>query len=275
MIINNIYILTRNEYLNIINFIQREYNIDISKYSFSITKRRIEEFLRQFDIKNSDTIIELLKNKNIFERLWEYLHVPTTEMFRDASVWKIFQQKLLEKFENNDFIKIWLPEVTTDDELYTTLIALYNSRLQHKTRITVSSELKNEKLTEAVISEDEFQVALRNYQGTKSNNNFHNHFIKKDNQPVLKTEYFSNVVFRKHSFAKDERMNEVFDIVIFRNRMLYFNPQLQNSALTTIYNSLAVKGYLIIGLGETLNNWSLKNKFNQVHKDANIFQKRK
>uniref|UniRef100_UPI0025B15CBC CheR family methyltransferase n=1 Tax=Acinetobacter baumannii TaxID=470 RepID=UPI0025B15CBC len=71
----------------------------------------------------------------------------------------------------------------------------------------------------------------------------------------------------------DHPFNE-FQFISCRNVMIYFNRKLQNRALQLFSDSLAVRGFLGIGLKETLSFSSVKNDFDIIDNQLKIYRKR-
>ena len=260
-----------------IDFIWSRYNINLSQHAFSITKRRIENFFAQYNVPDLQVLFNFLEKEKFWISLFEYLIIPTTEMFRDYEVWAKLKRKILPKLSGQDEIKIWIPEVSSDDELLTLLIVLKELNLIEKTKITISSEF--EKIDEIVrkqkISEKKYIASEHNYLTYLPNGEFENYFTKSATNICFNNELFENVVYKKHSFSNKEQFEQNFDLILFRNRMLIYGPLMQKTALDIIYNSLRPKGYLLVGLKETLKNWTLKGKFSVSEKDIGICQKKR
>lgn len=271
------YILSRNEYREVVEFVKKKYNVNLSQYAFSITKRRIETFFAQYNVSNLQMIFNFLKKEKFWISLFEFLIIPTTEMFRDYEVWVKLKNKILSKLSKQEEIKIWIPDVSTDDELLTILIILKELDLIDKTKVIITSEYERaeELVKKQVISQKKFVASNQNYLTYLPNGEFEQFFIKSATKISLKNELFKNVIFKKYSFTYSEDFEKDFDLILFRNRMLNYSPLLQKTALDNVYNSLRIKGYLIIGLKETLKNWALKQKMNVIDKDINIYQKKK
>ena len=55
--------------------------------------------------------------------------------------------------------------------------------------------------------------------------------------------------------------------------MLYYNLQLQNKVLETLYYVLQNNGHLIIGVNETMEGSIMQSKFSSISKTENILKK--
>ena len=271
------YILSRKDYNTVIDFIKREYKVDLSQHAYSITKHRIETYFAQKSIVKLEILLNFLKKPIIWDGLFQYLQVPTTEMFRDSEMWGHFKFKVLSKFIKNNQLNIWLPNISSGEDLFSLLIILSETDLIEKTEIVITSE--NEKIGELIrnntINEKKYVSSKHNYLAYLPGADFNKYFDSVSNKIELKKELLKNVVFKKYSFVQNLYFEKYFDIILFRNKMLYFGPMLQKQALDILNKSLKVKGYMIIGIQETLKNWSKKNSFSALEKDCCIYQKKK
>ena len=271
------YILSRNDYNKVVEMIKNEHKFNLSQYAYSITKRRIQNFFALQNIENLDALLTALKKSTIWNELFNFLQIPTTEMFRDFEVWVTLKYKLFSKFLNKEQIKIWLPNVTSDDELLSLLILLSETGLIANTEVTITSEFEkaDDLIRNYNIKEKKFLSSKHNYLAYQPKANFDKYFDIDLPNVSLKKDLFRNVVFKKFSFTQNFDLGENFDFILFRNKMLYYGPLLQKKALDIIYNSLKIKGYLAIGIKETLQNWSMQNKFSLIEKYTNIYQKKR
>ena len=88
---------------NIINVIAEKYNYDFSDYTLISFKRRIDSILEQFNLKYPNLLInKLLNNKVFFDQFLDLLAVPSTEMFRDPSVWRILRDEIIPDLISED-----------------------------------------------------------------------------------------------------------------------------------------------------------------------------
>ncbi len=270
------HILSLSDYKKIEKFIFNKYNFDISGYTVAIARRRIENYLNNYNLKNLDDTLYLISRKKFFEGLLDALVVPTTELFRDFELWLKLNNKYLEKLPQYPKIEICLPDVSTDDELITLLIILFRKK-NNQFNIKVTSNFNNfkEKITNYKIHQKKFESSKQNFVNFDPEDNFENYFIKGNINYTLKKNILKNINFVKFDLLKNEFEEKKFDFVLFRNRLLYYKSDVHNNILDKIYTSLKPKGLFVIGIKETLNNWNLKNKFSEADKDLNIFIKKR
>ena len=62
-------------------------------------------------------------------------------------------------------------------------------------------------------------------------------------------------------------------LIIFRNSVIYFNPNLQESVISRLHSSLSGSGYLIMGSNERLRGTNT-NEFEAVNESESVYKKR-
>jgi len=268
--------LSLSDYNIIVDFIKTKYNYDFSVFSYGISKRRIEQFFSQYNIDNVEMITVFLSKEKIWTSFLDFYIIKTTELFRDADVWQKLNTKYIPKLHNTSILEIWLPDVTTDDELFSLLIVLRELKINNY-RITISSPFNfiKEKINRYVISPKKYDASKQNYIKYNPKGNLDDFFVIRKINHKFKDEYFTNVEFKSFSLTENEILKNNFDLILFRNKMLYYNSVNQKLSLDKIYSSLKVKGVLVIGVKETLNDWKLKDKLTINDKELKFFIKKK
>ena len=69
---------------------------------------------------------------------------------------------------------------------------------------------------------------------------------------VAKPELLRRIHFRQHNLIDDVALAGRFDIVLCRNLLLYFSPELRHAAFDRLAASLRVSGLLVLGASETV-----------------------
>jgi len=267
-----------SEYRELIKQVNELYNIDLSSHTSTSLKRRVEEFMvlsTTFTIGNLITKIE--RSHDYFEDFLYNLTIPTTEMFRDGEAWLSLKNNVLSKIAKQEQIKIWIPEASSGEELYSLLIVLREMDILDKCKIVVTAitdknikEMKTGSLVTRKLA-----VSGANYQRYKGNKNLEDYYEQNKQKSILNSELLKNVEFKKHYIYKKIEPFDYFDLVIFRNRMLYYNKDLQVKVLDNIYNSMNKGGYLFIGVQESLTYWQYNDRMKKIIKSENIFRKQK
>ena len=267
-----------SDYENFCELISDKFQIEISNFSFTIFKRRIEHFFEQFSVKKYSEIVALLKNKKFWKIFQQVFLVPTTEMFRDPEMWVLIRDVYLPKLlSNRDNLQIFIPDVTTDDELFSTIVMLNNLNINQQVSIVASSQFENIKdyISIQQISEKKFKTSIENYNKFCDKNDFEKFFDQNKKNYHFKNDYLENIKFKKINLCEESEIIQQFDMIIFRNRMLYYKPACQYKILDNLDKLLKNKGYLIIGAMEQFASWQYQNRYNKVEKNCNIFLKKR
>ena len=96
------------DFRKIISTVRTLRNIDFTYYAPEILMHRITRSMYMHGVQTSDRLINKLMADNYFADLFvSELFVPTTEMFRDYSMWKFLEDNIIEKLKNETLCKIW------------------------------------------------------------------------------------------------------------------------------------------------------------------------
>jgi len=267
-----------SEYRELIRQVNTLYNIDLSNHTSTSLKRRVEDFMvlsTTFTIDNLITKIE--RSHDYFEDFLYNLTIPTTELFRDGEAWLSLKSNVLSKLSKQERIKIWIPEASSGEELYTLLIVLKEANFLDRCKVVVSAITQkniNEMKSGSLVTR-KLVISEANYQRYKGINSLSEYYVQNKQKSTLDADILKSVEFKKHYIYNKIEPFDSFDLVIFRNRMLYYNKELQNTILSNVYNSMNKGGYIFIGVQETLNYWQYSDRMKKMVKNENIFRKQK
>lgn len=93
---------------------------------------------------------------------------------------------------------------------------------------------------------------------------------------VLADEFRAMVTFEERNLSRDDPAfwaPETFDIVFFRNVVMYFTPEVAQAVVARIARSLAPGGYLFLGYAETLRG--LSQDFHLIHTHDTFYYQRR
>ncbi len=267
-----------SEYRELIKLVNTLYNIDLSDHAATSLKRRIENFMvisTTFTIENLLTKIE--RSHDFFEDFLYNLTIPATELFRDGEAWLSLKNNVLSRLSKQEKIKIWLPESSSGEELYSLLVVLKEAELLDRCKIVVSSITEkniNEIKTGSLVIR-KLAVSESNYQRYRGIDSLSSYYQLNKKNATLNKDLLEKIEFKKHYIYDKVEPFGFFDIIIFRNRMLYYNKELQNRVLDNINSSMNKGSFLFIGVQESLVYWQHADKMKKLTKSENIFRKQK
>ena len=264
------------DFKNLADFLKEHFDFDLNVFAFTITKMRIDKFCINYNIKNFEELLKYLKKTTFFNILISFLLVETTELFRDPDFWVKLKRKYVVKYIGTSF-KVWVPDVTSDDELISFLILLNELKMLETTKVLVTSfynKSNPEILYKRAISEKKFNYSLSNYMKYNGESDLLEYFSQNNKSLIPKDFLFQNVTFKQFTMWKDSMPENEFDFVLFRNRMLYYSPIIVDQIYKTIYTSLKYKGLIAIGVKEKIQTLDNSINFVQSEKNCNIYFKK-
>src|SRR5512145_454317 len=126
----------------IIRVIKSLYNYDFSSYGLTSFKQRLERVMKLYALGSLESLMRKLQDDPDFFDIFLYeLTVPSTEMFRDPSLWRWLREEFFPQQidKNTGKFKIWLPLCVSGGELYSLAILLHEMGIADKVQITASS----------------------------------------------------------------------------------------------------------------------------------------
>ena len=256
--------------------IKTKKDVDFSNYALSSLKRRVESFMLRFHFQNIEDLIHKINNdENFYELFLKDILVDSTELFRDPEFWRELKVYVLHKFKFSEEIQILIPECNSGEELYTLLIILDQINMLDRVKIflTSLSHLNVEEIKNAAIELKKMEVNSANFERFYENGNIFDFFIKKG--PIVKfnTDLFKNVEMIRHNLFEDE-LPGVYNLILYRNKTIYYNQQLKIEALKKLSNSLKTGGFLAVGIKETIEFPGVDKEFVVISESEKIFKKK-
>lgn len=260
----------------IISSINEYHNYDFRNYSLTTFKRRILKVANQLNYTSVSDFISKLDSKVIFIKIIDEIAIDATEMFRDPPVWRELRDKYLPEIYKNRDMKIWLPEITSGDEIFSFVIMLKEIGMLDNTRILATglSEKKIELVKKGGLFDiKKIETGEANYKRYSDQFKLSNYYSVQNNKILFNSDLIKNVEFKHHSILNEESPGS-FRIIIYRNKMIYFNQTLQDKIATILFNSLMPGGLLFIGNKETLENTSIAKKVSLLNQEEKIYKKK-
>jgi chemotaxis protein methyltransferase CheR len=242
----------------IIRIINNVYKCDFSNFALTSFKYSLEKVIAQNGLLTAENLFRKLSEEpQFFDKFLNEIFVPSTEMFRDPSLWRWLREEYfpniaLRHFDN---FKIWLPICVSGAELYTICILLKEINLLDKVKI-IASAFSNESIAyirSGKYPSKKLEVSIENYRRFQGNTNLESYYKLSNSDAIRDTSLISNVEFIKDDI-NFSRAPQNIKLILFRNSMIYFNPTLQSTVLDKMSNSLSAAGHFIIGVKESIKS---------------------
>jgi chemotaxis protein methyltransferase CheR len=263
---------------NIIKIINDKYNIDFADYALTSFKRRIERIMDSYNFKYPEFLLNKLQDDpGFFDLFIHEISVPSSEMFRDPSLWRILREETIPGLLNEitQTLKIWLPNSVSGDELFSLCILLKEMGLLEKVQITASaiSDKSLELMKSGTFNQSKLEISADNYIRANGKEKFDNYFTENNSIFSRKTDLIKNVNFIKQNIVL-EPLPQGIKLVLFRNKMIYNNQVLQWKVVKNLSQTLLSGGILIIGTKETLNNIYGSTEFALISENESIYRRK-
>lgn len=261
----------------VISVIKDVYSIDFSGFALTAFKRRLLSVMNDNNYSSIvDFISNIENNQLLFEKYLSQGLIETTEMFRDPSSWREIRDKYLPDLYKNREFKVLVPGISSGDDLYTLLIMLKESGMIDHAKVlaTSISDLRLEQVRKGGLYDlKKIEIGEANYKRFSDNTSLSLYYTVEGVKAKMNSDLLKNVEFKKYSFLTDDALKG-FHLVIYRNRMIYFNPSLQDKIAEKLIKSTLLGGIISIGSKEALENTSYYSKLNILNKEEKIYKKR-
>lgn len=238
----------------LLDAIYRKYHYDFRNYSEASLRRRMKAALVHFNCETISRLQEkVLHEQQVFTELLRYLTVQVSDLFRDPSYFSSIRGKVVPYLRTYPSLKMWIAGCSTGEEAYSLAIVLSEEGLLDRTLI-YATDINAESLRKAeagVYDLDRFARFSQNYQLAGGRGSLSDYYTARYSSAVLDRSLKKSILFSDHSLATDSAFAEV-EFVSCRNVLIYFERDLQDRALGVLRDSLCRKGFLGLGLKETL-----------------------
>ncbi len=261
----------------IIKTLQDDYDYDFKNYALTFFKRRVENLIQNYNLKDADGFLKKLKvEPGFIETFLQFMCVDVTEMFRDPSLWRVLNDEYFPQLINNTpNFKIWFPEVSSGEELYSTAIVLKKLNLLNNVQFIVSSisEKNLENVKTGIFDPKKIETNDANYKRIYAESELSDYFTYENDKAYWDTSLIDNTKFIKQSIIFDDYPKGI-KFILFRNQMIYYNQILQERFVKIMYNCLVPGGHLVIGNNEKIEYWNSDKDYTLVNRSESIYKKK-
>jgi len=265
------------EIREIVQTVRDVYDYDFSNYALTAFKSRLERLIMKYNVHNAGNLNRKLKEEpDFFDTFLFEISIPSTEMFRDPSVWRWLREEFFPSALNNisGKFKIMVPFCVSGGELYSLAILLHEAGFEDNVQIYASS-MSNTAIDLIKTGQYDLkktEVSEENYKRYAGNRELSKYYSIE--------RYFA---FRDTSLIKDIEIKKVkacdelpqnIKLILCRNNLIYFNPSLQDRIVRQLHNALSVNGHLILGIQEKINSSGSFNGFDNINETERVYMKK-
>jgi chemotaxis protein methyltransferase CheR len=231
-----------------------KFHYDFRGYSRASLGRRLKEALAFFHCRTVSALQDrVLHEPEVFPSLMRFLTVGVSDLFRDASFFHALRQEIVPILRTYPSLRVWVAGCATGEEAYSHAILLEEEGLLERT-VIYATDINGESLQTAqagVYGLDRLETFESNHRLSGARGPLSAHYTAGYGSLVFNRSLKDRIVFSDHSLATDSVFAEM-QVISCRNVLIYFERTLQNRALGLFRESLCHRGFLGLGVPETL-----------------------
>jgi two-component system CheB/CheR fusion protein len=251
-------------------------NIDFTQYKSPTILRRLH---RRMAATGATTLPEYLtlldEHPEEYQHLVASFLINVTEFFRDPPLVAYLQEQLLPDLVAHTRshggpheIRIWSAGCSTGEEPYSIAMLLAEALGPEALQVTV-------RIFATDVDADAIAFARRGRYPAAALANVPEtlrarYFLPADGAYEISKAIRAMVIFGEHDLGARPPFPHM-DVVLCRNVLIYFTPELQRRALQLFAFSLRDGGYLVLGNAESANQ--LASYFGQVHPHLKVYRR--
>ncbi len=261
----------------IIAAIQQSFGVDMADYTLTTLRRRLVEVLQKLNISSVDDFVTQLENNNVrYDDFSDLMMIDTTEIFRDPSAWREIREKLIPDIVKTPGSRIWLPAVSSGEELFSLMIVLHEMGVAKDVRVVAScastKRIDRIKRGGGYLMK-KIEVGEANYTRLSGKFEFNKYYNVEDKLAYLDPSLIENVEFNNFNISQ-EKAEHTYRLIICRNILIQYNLPLSEKVLSKLIDNLTVAGHLVIGNKETLEHSEVGKRMQIVDESEKIYKRR-
>jgi chemotaxis protein methyltransferase CheR len=249
--------MTGNDFAFIAGLLKNRSGLIITEDKTYLLETRLSAMMREQDLKDLSALIDLLRqpaSEALRDRVVDAMTTNETSFFRDNHPFETMRKTvlpgLIERRAASRSLRIWSAACSTGQEPYSLAMIIKDHfpilsgwRLE-----IVATDISPSVLTRArsgVYSTFEVQRGLPIQMLVR-------HFDQVGNDWRIKEELKRNISFRPANLLEDFSSLGMFDVVLCRNVLIYFDQDTKTRILRAIAKNMATDGALLLGGAESV-----------------------
>ena len=258
---------------SLLDALYQYYGYDYRDYAKQSVLNRLLWRQKQWQLNHLSEIIPLiLHSESHLQVLLSDLSITVTEMFRDPQHLSELVRVVFPYLQTFPFFKVWHAGCATGEEVYSFAMLLYEHGLLDRAQIyaTDFNPTALKKAKQAIYNHADLDKYTEQYHQAGGQAKLENYFQFGYGNMKIKDELTKNIIFSKHNLVADGAFG-VMELIVCRNVLIYFNPDLKKRVINLFSDSLYHNGYLFLGNSEALDTEQHK-EFSVVNRKARLYR---
>ena len=232
--------------------LQKVMGLQVTSIGKPTLDRSVQRRMKALSINNHESYVDILKSSHLeLKELIEEVVIPETWFFRDREPFKAMNQFFINQWypkHRNNLFRVLSSPCSTGEEPYSLTMTLLDSGLPADKFTVHGVDISHRSIAKAKkgdYTEHSFRGSDLSYQSK--------FFKKRKNVYTLNKNIRDKVHFHTGNVLNRAFMEGLgmFDVIFFRNVLIYFDALSRQQAIATLYKILADDGILFVGHAET------------------------
>lgn len=255
--------------------VRERQGLDFNSYKTPTILRRLQRRIVATNSQNFEDYLEYLNaHPEEYQRLVNSFLIKVTEFFRDPELFTYLRETLLPELvvqarKRGNELRIWSAGCATGEEAYSLAILVAEAlggALEHFNIRIFATDADADAIAFArrgiypasALAQVPEELVIR-------------YFVREDDSYQVKKQVRTLTVFGEHDLGGRAPFPRI-DLVLCRNVLIYFTPELQQRTLKLFAYSLRDGGYLALGKAESTGQ--LGEFFEPIQKQYKVFRRR-
>lgn len=263
----------RREFDELLEYIGNNLDFESDFYNDSYLDRRITARMRRTDTDEYSEYQKLLEaDDGEREELLDSLSINVTGFFRNPEAWEKLRSVLRELTSKHRTVRIWSAPCADGREPYSiAMLALDDPQIEDRRIEITATDINPDILTVARAGVYETSQTSDIADELEPLSDYTKFVDQEENRFEVKGSVKDLISFEQHDLIRGDPKRD-FDLVLCRNLLIYIDSSFKVPIFETIRGSLREKGYLMIGMTETLPT-ECRDDFESVHKQQRIYRR--
>jgi chemotaxis protein methyltransferase CheR len=254
--------------------IHARYGYDLRDYATASLRRRVLSALGASGLPHLGELLhQVLNDREVFAVLLDGLTVRVSELFRDPAFFRAFRSRVIPLLRTYPTVKIWNAGCATGEEAYAGAILIAEEQLAERTQIyaTDLSQRALEQAKDGVYPASSRAAFEQNHLDSGGTSELSDYITTAYEQIAMSQPLRKRILFFQHDLVSDHAFAEM-NVIMCRNVLIYFNPDLRERVLAKLAKSLCPGGFLCLGSSERIGTSQAASSFTSFAFEQRIYR---
>ena len=252
-----------------------KHGYDFRNYARASLKRHFKDVLNFAGKTHFSELVPLiLHEQEYMNHILTSMSVSANRMFGSPAYFKYFREFVTPYLKTYPSFKLWVAGCASGEEVYTYAIILMEEGLYDRCQIIATDINQNslDHAKEGIYPLELIREFSSNYQKAGGKLSFSEYYEINEDHAQMDRNLLNHVKFQQHNLLSGDAPEKT-NIISCRKVLGYFNPNTQEEIANLFFDNLLPFGFLCIDKIDPIEMSSLKESFNKMSDDYNIFQK--